>query len=80
MSHLNLTPPESPASKLRAQLAEGDIVVCPGVYDGFTARLALNAGFKTLYMVTNSYIEIGTEADAERKDRSRNDNVETRHG
>jgi 2-methylisocitrate lyase-like PEP mutase family enzyme len=30
---------------------ENEIVVCPGVYDGFTARLALNAGFKILYMV-----------------------------
>ncbi|KAH8679997.1 isocitrate lyase family protein-like protein [Tricladium varicosporioides] len=47
----NLTPPESLASKLRAILAkEDEIVVCPGVYDGFTARLALNAGFKILYM------------------------------
>ncbi|KAH6669224.1 isocitrate lyase family protein-like protein [Halenospora varia] len=46
-----LTPPESPASKLRAMLAnEDEIVVCPGVYDGFTARLALNAEFKILYM------------------------------
>lgn len=40
------------AAKLRALLAnESEVVVCPGVYDGFTARLALNAGFKTLYMV-----------------------------
>ncbi|KAH6711398.1 isocitrate lyase family protein-like protein [Leptodontidium sp. MPI-SDFR-AT-0119] len=45
------TTPESAASKLRSQLAnKNDIIVCPGVYDGFTARLALNAGFKTLYM------------------------------
>ena len=26
------------------------IIVCPGVYDGFTARMALEAGFETLYM------------------------------
>ncbi|ESZ98742.1 hypothetical protein SBOR_0848 [Sclerotinia borealis F-4128] len=39
------------AAKLRTLLANQDeIIVCPGVYDGFTARLALNAGFKTLYM------------------------------
>jgi len=47
-------PPSFPStsSKLRALLAqEHEIIVCPGVYDGFTARLALNAGFKTLYMV-----------------------------
>ena len=41
------------ASKLRTLLAqENEIVVCPGVYDGFTTRLALNAGFKILYMVS----------------------------
>jgi 2-methylisocitrate lyase-like PEP mutase family enzyme len=26
-------------------------VVCPGVYDGFTARIALATGFDCLYMV-----------------------------
>jgi 2-methylisocitrate lyase-like PEP mutase family enzyme len=31
---------------------EGEIVSCPGVYDGFTARMALNAGFRVLYMVS----------------------------
>jgi 2-methylisocitrate lyase-like PEP mutase family enzyme len=32
-------------------LADPDkIIVCPGVYDGITARLALNAGFDALYM------------------------------
>ncbi|KUJ24372.1 isocitrate lyase family protein-like protein [Mollisia scopiformis] len=46
-----MAPPPSPASKLRAMLAnEKEIIVCPGVYDGFTARLALNAGFEVLYM------------------------------
>jgi 2-methylisocitrate lyase-like PEP mutase family enzyme len=51
MAHL--TPPQTTASKLRALLSkENEIVVCPGVYDGFTARLALNAGFKILYMVS----------------------------
>ena len=42
----------SPASKLRQLLAEENkIIVCPGVYDGLTARIALNAGFDALYMV-----------------------------
>jgi 2-methylisocitrate lyase-like PEP mutase family enzyme len=27
------------------------VVVCPGVFDGLTARLALAAGFDALYMV-----------------------------
>jgi 2-methylisocitrate lyase-like PEP mutase family enzyme len=56
----NLTPPQTTASKLRALLAkENEIVVCPGVYDGFTARLALNAGFKILYMVSVLFIFYG---------------------
>ncbi|KAL2063470.1 hypothetical protein VTL71DRAFT_5275 [Oculimacula yallundae] len=43
--------PQSTASQLRSQMQnKNEIIVCPGVYDGFTARLALNAGFKTLYM------------------------------
>lgn len=46
----NVTSRQSAASKLRELLAHDGIVVCPGVYDGFTARLALNTGFNTLYM------------------------------
>ena len=42
---------DSAASRLRAMLAESNkIVVAPGVYDGISARLALNAGFDALYM------------------------------
>lgn len=33
-----------------------NLVVCPGVYDGFTARLALAAGFDALYMVRTDLI------------------------
>ena len=44
-------PAFKPAAQiLREQLASDDILCCPGVYDGFTARLALAAGFPTLYM------------------------------
>lgn len=40
------------AAKLRALLAKEDkVVVCPGIYDGFTARIAIEAGFECLYMV-----------------------------
>lgn len=40
------------ATKLRQMLADPDkIVVCPGVHDGLTARVALNVGFDALYMV-----------------------------
>ena len=41
----------SSAQKLRQLLADRDeIVVCPGVYDGLSARMALAAGFDALYM------------------------------
>jgi 2-methylisocitrate lyase-like PEP mutase family enzyme len=38
---------QSPGAKLRALLAEPGILVCPGVYDGFSLRLVEQAGFKT---------------------------------
>ncbi|KAL7947513.1 Pyruvate/Phosphoenolpyruvate kinase-like domain-containing protein [Trichoderma barbatum] len=42
---------QTAAASLRVQLAEpGKTIVCPGVYDGFTARMALKAGFDCLYM------------------------------
>ena len=41
-----------PASRLKRRLEETkDLIVCPGVYDGFSARIALAVGFDTLYMV-----------------------------
>ena len=36
--------------KLRALLAENDIVRAPGVYDGITAKLVEQAGFPAVYM------------------------------
>ena len=42
-----------PSTKLQQLLREtNDIIVCPGVYDGFSARIALSVGFKALYMVS----------------------------
>ncbi|KAL7934635.1 Pyruvate/Phosphoenolpyruvate kinase-like domain-containing protein [Trichoderma chlorosporum] len=42
---------QTATSRLRALLAEPEkIIVCPGVYDGFTARMALKTGFDCLYM------------------------------
>ncbi|KAK1757920.1 Phosphoenolpyruvate/pyruvate domain-protein [Echria macrotheca] len=39
------------AARLRELLArKDDILVCPGVYDGLTARIALRDGFECLYM------------------------------
>lgn len=38
--------------KLRVMLADPDkFIACPGVYDGFTARIALQEGVDCLYMV-----------------------------
>jgi 2-methylisocitrate lyase-like PEP mutase family enzyme len=38
------------AENLRSRLARKPIVVAPGVYDAFTALLAMQAGFTTLYL------------------------------
>ncbi|KAK1750678.1 Phosphoenolpyruvate/pyruvate domain-containing protein [Echria macrotheca] len=38
------------ASTLRAQLASDELIICPGVQDGLSARVCLAEGFKTLYM------------------------------
>lgn len=47
----------SAAGKLRQLLADpSKTIVCPGVYDGFTARIALQAGFEALYMVQDAFI------------------------
>ena len=42
----------SPATKLKRRLEDTtDLIVCPGVYDGFSARIALAVGFDAMYMV-----------------------------
>lgn len=47
---------EQPATRLRRMLETGTgLVVCPGVYDGLSARIALDVGFDALYMVFTSY-------------------------
>ena len=40
------------AARLRQLLVDREkLIVCPGVYDGLTARIALSFGFEALYMV-----------------------------
>ena len=39
--------PTSPGARLRALLAQPGILVCPGVYDGFSLRLVEAAGYTT---------------------------------
>ncbi|KAK5061333.1 hypothetical protein LTR84_007875 [Exophiala bonariae] len=41
---------DTPAANLRRMLLGESIIVVPGIYDGYTARLALAAGFDVLYM------------------------------
>lgn len=44
--------PASGATKLRKMLFEtNELIVCPGVYDGLSARTAMELGFSALYMV-----------------------------
>ncbi|KAF5632240.1 methylisocitrate lyase [Fusarium tjaetaba] len=40
----------SSATKLRQRLESNDILVAPGVYEGFSARIALEVGFECIYM------------------------------
>ncbi|KDN67544.1 hypothetical protein CSUB01_07387 [Colletotrichum sublineola] len=48
----NTSAPVSAATKLRQRLSETDnLILLPGVYDGFSARIALEVGFDGLYMV-----------------------------
>lgn len=47
--------PFSGAKKLRHLIENTEeLVVCPGVYDGLSARTAMELGFKSLYMVRRS--------------------------
>jgi 2-methylisocitrate lyase-like PEP mutase family enzyme len=44
--------PFTSAKRLRELLKDRKrLVVCPGVFDGLTARIALSKGFDALYMV-----------------------------
>lgn len=52
------------ASKLRRMLTDtNDLIVCPGVYDGLSARIAMELGFQALYMVGRpaSICQLGTK-------------------
>lgn len=45
--------PASGATKLRRMLLDTkELIVCPGVFDGLSARTALEVGFDALYMVS----------------------------
>ena len=45
-----------PSTRLQRYLKETDeLIVCPGVYDGFSARIAIAVGHKAMYMVCCVY-------------------------
>ena len=47
---------ELPSTKLQRLIKEPTgLIVCPGVYDGLSARVALQVGFRALYMVILQY-------------------------
>lgn len=49
----NIHLPASGATKLRKMLFETEeLIVCPGVYDGLSARTAIELGFSAMYMVS----------------------------
>ncbi|OLN87959.1 2,3-dimethylmalate lyase [Colletotrichum chlorophyti] len=51
MSSGTISPPMSAATRLRQRLTQtDDFILLPGVYDGLSARIALEVGFDGLYM------------------------------
>ena len=47
----------NPATRLKHKLRDTkDLIVCPGVYDGLSARIAQSVGFETLYMVRQRHV------------------------
>lgn len=43
----------SPRQRLRARLAKGPVIIAPGIYDAYGARLVEQAGFEAAYMTGN---------------------------
>jgi hypothetical protein len=59
-----VTKHESSATRLRNNLETGaGLIVCPGVYDGLSARIALDVGFDALYMVRPPLHALSTVTD-----------------
>lgn len=49
-----VAPRTSAATRLREMLQTEDFITAPGVYDGFSARIAHEVGFNCIYMVSKS--------------------------
>lgn len=60
----SVNPVDLPAigtTKLRKMIFETkDIIVCPGVYDGLSARTAIETGFDALYMVCPCFTHVSS--------------------
>jgi len=57
LSHVmaSVNKPTSGATKLRKMIFETkELIVCPGVYDGLSARTAIEVGFDAMYMVSRT--------------------------
>ena len=68
---------KTPGRRLRDLLSRPGIVVSPGVYDGFSARIAHEVGFECLYMVSHGHFLLVVYV-LTRVDGGRNLRVETR--
>jgi len=72
--------PASPATRLKRRLENTkDLIVCPGVYDGLSARIALAVGCDAMYMVRQPSAHGDRRADYH-SDRCRDHRFSTRHG
>ena len=70
----------SPATRLKRRLEETkDLIVCPGVYDGFSARIALSVGCDAMYMVSEPP-DTGDRQTKYHLDRCWNHRLSARHG
>jgi len=45
-------PQTSTATKLRQMIQTSDFIIAPGVYEGFSARIAHEVGFDCIYMAS----------------------------
>ena len=69
----------TPATALKNRLQNSkDLIVCPGVYDGFSARIALSVGFDALYMVRTLPSRYVCPKYSRRSDRCRHYSLATR--
>ena len=69
----------TPATALKHRLQNSkDLIVCPGVYDGFSARIALSVGFDALYMVRSLPSRYVCPNYSRRSDRCRHYSLTTR--